>query len=378
MSAHSVGLSRLVCRAWGGNRRAGCYTSCMNIPRDNRPARGRPNSLDIAYRAGVSQATVSRALRGSPLVSEATRRRVEQVARELNYKVDKCASNLRTQRSNTLALLLFEDATAEGPAINPFFLSLLASITRACARVGQDLLVSFQQLSEDWQADYENTHKADGLILLGYGDFIEYRSKLDRLHRRGAHFVRWGSAQPGQPGLVIGCDNVAGGRELTRHLISLGRRRIAFIGTQTKQYPEFRDRYAGYFRALRESGLCIDPALQANAITTEESGCAAMKSLIDRGVKFDAVFGASDLIAIGAMQALLEAGYDVPGDVSVVGFDDIPAAAYARRPLTTVAQDTRHAGAILVESLLHQINDQPVEGRMISGKLVVRGSCGAR
>lgn len=345
--------------------------------REKRSVSGRPNSLDIAYQAGVSQATVSRALRGSPLVSESTRLRVEEVARELNYKVDKSASNLRTQRSNTLALLLFEDPTADGPAINPFFLSMLASITRASARVGQDLLVSFQQLSNDWQADYENTHKADGLILLGYGDFIEYRNKLDRLNRRGAHFVRWGSAQPGQPGLVIGCDNVSGGRELTRHLLSLGRRRIAFIGTQTKQYPEFRDRYAGYFRVLRESGLEIDPALQIDAITTEESGYAAMKSLIHRNVRFDAVFGASDLIAIGAMQALLEAGFDIPGQISIAGFDDIPAATYARRPLTTIQQDTRRAGAILVESLLHLINEEAVEGRMIPGKLVVRDSCGA-
>lgn len=321
---------------------------------------------------------MSRALRGSPLVSEQTRRRVEAIARELNYKVDKSASNLRTQRSNTLALLLFEEPTADGPAINPFFLSMLASITRACARVGQDLLVSFQQLSDDWQADYENTHKADGLILLGYGDFIEYQSKLDRLNAHSAHFVRWGSPQPGQPGLVIGCENVGGGREMTRHLISLGRRRIAFIGTQTKQYPEFRDRYAGYFRAHKESGLAVDQSLQAGAITTEESGYAAVKSLIDSGARFDAVFGASDLIAIGAMQALLEHGYDIPGQVALAGFDDIPAAAYARRPLTTIQQDTRRAGAILVESLLHLINGEPVSGRTIPGRLVVRASCGAR
>jgi len=350
----------------------------MDNSREKRPPKGRPNSLDIAHRAGVSQATVSRALRGSPLVSELTRQRVEQVARELNYKVDKSASNLRTQRSNTLALLLFEEPGAEGPSINPFFLSMLASITRACARVGQDLLVSFQQLSDDWQADYENTHKADGLILLGYGDFIEYRSKLERLNRHGARFVRWGSAQPGQPGLVIGCENVGGGREMTRHLISLGRRRVAFIGTQTKQYPEFRDRYAGYVHAHKESALAIDPALQVDAITTEQSGYQAMKSLIGAGTRFDAVFGASDLIAIGAMQALLEHDYEIPDQVSIAGFDDIPAAAYAHRPLTTIQQDTRRAGAILVECLLHLINGEPVQGRTIPGKLVLRSSCGAR
>lgn len=344
-----------------------------------RPSRARPNSLDIAHHAGVSQATVSRALRGSPLVSEATRRKVERIARELNYKVDKSASNLRTQRSNTLALLLFEEVgIGEGAQINPFFLAMLASITRACAAVGQDLLVSFQQLSDDWQADYESTHKADGLILLGYGDFIEYRSKLDRLIERGAHFVRWGSAQAGQPGLSIGCDNVRGGLEITRHLLALGRRRIAFIGTRTKQYPEFRDRYAGYCRALKQSGLPIRDVLQADAITSEQSGFDAMNRILSRGTRIDAVFGASDLIAIGAMQALFEHGLSVPEQVAVAGFDDIPIAAYARRPLTTIQQDTRRAGAILVESLLGLIHEEPVTSRVIPGKLVVRASCGAR
>lgn len=351
----------------------------MDQPPRQRPPKGRPNSLDIAHRAGVSQATVSRALRGSPLVSEATRLKVERIAREFNYKVDKSASNLRTQRSNTLALLLFEEpGGAEGSQINPFFLSMLASITRVCAAVGQDLLVSFQQLSDDWQADYESTHKADGLILLGYGDFIEYRPKLERLTERGAHFVRWGSSQAGQPGVSIGCDNVQGGLDMTRHLLSTGRRRIAFIGTQTKQYPEFRDRYAGYCRALKQAGIAIDPDLQADAITSEQSGFEGMRRIIDSGTRFDAVFGASDLIAIGAMQALIEAGYTVPEQVSVAGFDDIPIAAFARRPLTTVQQDTRRAGALLVESLLHLINDEPVESRVIPGKLVVRASCGAR
>lgn len=112
----------------------------------------RVTSLDIAHRAGVSQATVSRVLAGSPLVNAETRRRVELAVRELNYKVDRHASSLRTQRAGTLALLLFEDPTQDDSHINPFFLSMLGSITRACARHGHDLLVSFQQLSDDWHA----------------------------------------------------------------------------------------------------------------------------------------------------------------------------------------------------------------------------------
>ena len=124
------------------------------------------NSIDIAYRAGVSQSTVSRALRNSPLVNKATRERIQAIAKELNYKVDKNASNLRLKSSATIALLLFEDPTSDDSLINPFFLSMLGSITRACARSGYDLLVSFQQMNADWHADFEDSNKADGIILL--------------------------------------------------------------------------------------------------------------------------------------------------------------------------------------------------------------------
>ncbi len=325
-------------------------------------------------RAGVSQATVSRALRGSPLVNKETRERIEAIARELNYKVDKSASNLRTQRSNTLALLLFEDPTDDQSLINPFFLSILASITRAAAAAEQDLLVSFQQLSDDWQADYENTHKADGLILLGYGDYLEYRAKLERLTAGGAHFVRWGAARPDQPGLAIGCDNIGGGEAVTRHLIEQGRKRIAFIGEASSHYPEFNDRYRGYRKALEAAGLEIDPALQVDAITTESSGLEATRELLKRGVAFDAVFGASDLIAIGAIQAVFDSGQEVPGDVAVVGFDDIPMAQYCRPALTTLRQDTIAAGQVLVESLLKLIAGEDIECHTIAGELIVRAS----
>src|SRR5690606_1607464 len=112
--------------------------------------KGKPTSLDIAHLAGVSQPTVSRALSGSPMVNEETRKRILAIAEQLNYKVDKNASNLRRQHSGTLALLFFEDPTPDDSAINPFFLSMLGSITRACGQRGYDLLISFQQASEDW------------------------------------------------------------------------------------------------------------------------------------------------------------------------------------------------------------------------------------
>jgi DNA-binding LacI/PurR family transcriptional regulator len=340
--------------------------------------KGKPTSFDIAYHAGVSQATVSRALRGSPLVSLDTRRRVQEIAKELHYKVDKNASNLRRQNAATLALLLFEDPTSDDSLINPFFLSMLGSITRASALEGYDLLISFQQLSEDWHADYQDSNKADGLILLGYGDYETSRGKLERLVEQDTHFVRWGAVVEGQPGISIGCDNVQGGRAATEHLLTLGRHAIAFVGTASSHCPEFFDRYRGHCQALSATGLPVLPELQVDANdSTELVGYRAMYELIGRGVTFDAVFAASDLLAIGAMRALSDQGVRVPGDVAVVGFDDIPIARFVNPPLTTVLQDTKLAGEILVATLLRQIRGEPAQNRMLPAKLVIRRSCGA-
>jgi DNA-binding LacI/PurR family transcriptional regulator len=335
---------------------------------------GKATSFDIAHLAGVSQPTVSRALRGSPTVSAETRRRIEMIAQQLNYKVDKNASNLRSQHSNTLALLLFEDPTPDDSLINPFFLAMLGSITRACAQRGYDLLVSFQQLSGNWHVDYEDCRKADGIILLGYGDFLEHRARLEQLVRQGTHFVRWGATLEGQTGLAIGCDNFAGGLQAVRHLLERGRKRIAFLGDASNHYPEFLERHRGYVHTLKEAGAEISAALQIDAITLEESGYSAARELLKRGESFDGIFAASDLIAIGAMRALHEHGLEIPRDVSIVGFDDIPAASLASPPLTTVLQDTRLAGELLIETLLSSIREEPVATKVLPTKLVVRKS----
>jgi DNA-binding LacI/PurR family transcriptional regulator len=334
-------------------------------------------SFDIAQLAGVSQPTVSRALRGSSTVSEKTRKRIEAIAKQLNYKVDKNASSLRRNAADTIALLFFIDPTPDDTMINPFFLSMLGSITLTCAKRGYDLLTSFQQLSSDWHVDYEDSRKADGIILLGYGDYEDYHAKLEKLVEQGTHFVRWGFVQEGQPGTTIGCDNFRGGYDAVQHLISLGRRKIAFIGDASSHYPEFHDRYRGACEAQKVNGIAIDEARQAPAIITEQSGYDAVTGLIRRGIKFDAIFAASDLIAIGAIRALGDNQLDVPGDIAVVGFDDIPAASLTHPALTTVQQDYRRAGEVLVDALLRQIQNQKADTKALPAKLIVRKSCGA-
>ncbi|WP_425230847.1 substrate-binding domain-containing protein [Sphingomonas sp.] len=334
---------------------------------------GKATSFDIAELAGVSQPTVSRALRGDSTVSEATRLRVRAVAQQLHYTVDKNASALRRGRSNTLALLFFEDPLPNRSLINPFFLAMLGSMLRTCAERGYDLLTSFQRMDSDWQAEWEDSRKADGLILLGHGDFEQYRERLDGLVRRGTHFVRWGSPDAAADGITVGCDNLAGGRAAGERLLALGRRRLVFLGEASDSYPEFRDRDAGLRQAIAAApGGAI--VARADAISTEEAGETAAQRLLASGVAFDGLFAASDLIALGALRALAAAGLRVPDDVAVIGFDDIPAASSSSPPLTTVAQDYARAGEVLVETLIALLDAQPTADVLLPPRLVLRGT----
>ena len=334
----------------------------------------RPTSFDIAELAGVSQPTVSRALSGNPSVSAETRARVLAAAAQLQYTVDKNASGLRRQHSRTLALLFFEDLSPEDSLINPFYLSMLGSMVRNCAARGYDLLISFQQLSSDWHVDYEDSRKADGIILLGYGDYLLYRPRLEKLIEQGTHFVRWGSPREGEIGTTIGSDNEGGGFAATEHLLSAGRRRIAFFGSASPAYPEMLDRWLGYCRAHEKAEVGVDPTLRFDALPSEEAGARAAGDLLASGAKFDGVFASSDLAAIGAMRVLQEAGCRVPADVAIVGFDDLAAARSARPSLTTVAQDARLAGESLVVALIEAVEKSTATSQLLPVELKVRGS----
>ena len=337
-----------------------------------------PTSRDIADIAGVSQATVSRALRNSPLVREETRERIQQIARDLNYFVNRNAAGLRTHQSNTIALLLFDETEGADAQINPFFLSMIGYMSRSAASMGYDILVSLQQLTNDWHIEYQASHRADGLILLGYGDYVSYREKLQALAAANTRFIIYGEFAADQPGLSLGCDNVEGGLIATRHLIGLGHRRIAILGDTSNRHPEFLSRLEGFLKALDEAGISTDDTLQIYADNTEEDGHRAVARFIASGVEFDAVFAVTDLLAIGAVQALADAGRTVPEDVSVVGFDDLPRASYVTPPLTSVRQDTREAAEGLVRRIVGLIEGDDVESGQIQPKLIIRESCAPR
>ena len=337
-------------------------------------SRRRATSFDIAALAGVSQPTVSRALSGNSSVSAETRARVMAAAEQLHYIVDRHASSLRSRSSRTLGLLFFEDPTPDDTLINPFYLSMVGSMVRACGKRGYDLLISFQQASGDWHIDFEDSGKADGLILLGYGDYLATRPRLEQMVTQGTHFVRWGAARDGQIGTTVGSDNEAGGRLAAEHLISRGRRHLAFFGTADAASPEFLERWAGFRTAQKAAGLAVDSRLTIDARPSEESGRAAAEQLLATGLRCDGIFAASDLTAIGAMRRLTEAGMAIPGDVSIVGFDDMVAARLSDPPLTTIAQDPRRAGETLVDTLIAQVEGEAPPSTLLPIRLIERGS----
>jgi len=336
-----------------------------------------PTSRDIADAAGVSQATVSRALRNSPLVRKETRDRIHRIARELNYIVNRNAAGLRTRQSSTLALLLFDEGKKAEAEINPFFLSMIGSITQAASNLGYDLLVSSQHLENDWHLEYKVSNRADGLILLGYGDYVAYREKLAALAEARTNFIIWGPIVDDRPGNSLGCDNESGAFQATEHLARLGRKRIAFLGSTSEANPELRARHRGYLRALHQSELPAIDSLHIQVDNSEQLGFEAAGELIRRGETFDAIMAATDQIAIGAMRALAVNGMRIPEDVSIVGFDDLPVASYVSPALTTMRQNTRIAGQLLVDKLVHLIDGDEVESQLIAPRLIVRESCGA-
>lgn len=336
----------------------------------------KPTSFDIAHLAGVSQSTVSRALNNSELVNPETRQKVQAIAKQLNYQVDKNASNLRRQRSGTIALLLFEDQTSDDSLVNPFFLAMLGSITRSCSLRGYDLLVSFQNLDHNWHAEYEDSNKADGLILLGYGDYRAYEGKLTQLRQQHTHVMRWGAPVNKYPGISIGCDNVNGCKEITIHLVKHGYKKLVFIGDIGQKAPEFQGRYEGFLQGINwaESHGFNVTHQQINAESTEQAGQQGTESMLT--TLPDAIVCAADIIAVGVLKTLAEKGLNVPHDVAVVGFDNIQLAAYTNPGLTTVQQNTNQAGETLVENLLLAIEGHTTQDHLMPTKLIIRQSCG--
>lgn len=283
----------------------------------------------------------------------------------------------RSKKIHTLAVLISEDLEREDSPINPFFLPLIGQILKYAGAQGYEVLTSLQQSSDDWGTDYGFSRRADGVIFLGCRDYDIYTHKFEYLNEVGDPWVVWGVDRPDCAKLCIASDNEGGARDAVRHLIGLGRRRIAYLGKSSADHPEFRERFEGYRHALGEAGIAFDPALVGDCFLRREEAAARIEAMMAAGAVFDAIFCATDLLAMGAMQQVIRAGLRVPRDVSVIGFDDIWVCSSLSPSLTTVHQDTAAAARALVDGLSGLIEDEPFQITRIPTRLIVRESCGA-
>ncbi len=331
-------------------------------PRRNKQA---VTVYDIALRAGVSPATVSRVLGGAPHVSPQKRAAVLDAARTLRYRPNLMAQDLASGRSQTVGLVLPDTVSSVwGQLVNGVETALRA-------RRYHLLMASAKGSNGEQRAlDLLLSHQVDGLVLASGALSDDELAAIVG----GVPFVTVCRGAVGDDSSRIRVRNREGARDAVRHLLGLGHRRIAHISGPAG-HGDALERRAGYAEALAEARLALDPTLVAESEFNMLGGRTAMERLLAADAPFTAVFAASDQIALGAILALDAHGLDVPGDVSIVGFDDDTFASYCRPPLTTVRQAMFDIGQAAVASVLARVHGaEPTPLPSFDAPLLVRAS----
>jgi len=324
---------------------------------------------DIARLANVSKPTVSRALSNSPLVNKETRSHVLSVAAKHGYAVNRNAQKLRHKRTNTIAVSMDFRSHRSNHISDPFMFDLLAGVSEALGDHNQDLLLcapnhnnsaSFRQIL--------NERGADGFIILGQG---HREDMLKEFAQTGAPIVVWGAAAQDANYCVVGSDNFLGGKLAGEYFLEQGRRHFLFVGDTS-----FREMH------LRREGLrsVVESAAEDILLDDIELHGFAYDSAFDAATRYldviesrpDAVFTWNDTAAMAFISAFKDAGARVPGDVSVVGYNDISAAQYFSPPITTIRQDTHQAGRVLAAKLLRIIEGETPKSSLIRTELIHR------
>lgn len=326
---------------------------------------------DIAREAGVSYASVSRALSGSRGVSLKTAQRILAVAKELNYSPNGIARNLVNQHSKTIGLIVPDIS-------NPFFADIALSVIHTAEKAGYQTILSnsdWEPRAQERQLQLMREQRVDGVILKPVqdaGDDVAYESlglPAVLLHYSGSKVVS-----------CVDTDHEYGGYLITCHLLGCGCNRIAFIGGLPDSRSNLQ-RLEGYTRALREAGLAPEDRLVRHGPFTSESGYALTRELLERPAPPDALFCGNDVIALGALQYAQEAGISVPRELCIAGFDGISYASLAQIRLTTIRQDRQRMGETATHLLLDAIeaNAAPtVQKILLTPTLLAQATTGKR
>ncbi|HEU4630362.1 MAG TPA: LacI family DNA-binding transcriptional regulator [Gemmatimonadaceae bacterium] len=329
---------------------------------------------DVATRAGVSVATVSRVFNDSGPVHEETRRRIREAARELRYAPNSAARSLSTRRTSTLGVLL-PDLHGE------FFSEIIRGIDLTAQRRHHHLIVSssHNHRSEVAAALRAMRGRVDGLILMSPAvDAETLVAELPVPDTLRVVLLNCAVRDPRFDGLEI--DNIGGARAVVEHLTGCGHRRVAMILGPARNH-DADERRRGYRAALRAAGLEPRPEWEHSGDFTDAAGYQAAAALLRLVPRPTAIVAANDAMAIGALSAVREAGLRVPEDMAVVGFDDVPIARYVHPPLTTVRVGIGELGARAAETLLEALAEGEAHRPrhvVVPTTLVVRDSCGCR
>ncbi|GAB3115392.1 LacI family transcriptional regulator [Aestuariicella hydrocarbonica] len=328
---------------------------------------------DVAKLAGVSIATVSRTLSKPESVAESTRKTVMAAVQKSGYVTNSLASNFRRRRTNNVVVLVPDIS-------NPFFAAVIQGIEFKAAEAGYRILLGDTQQSREREQAYVQLvpqRQADGLICLGQDMPLEQEPNGKQPEAAFPVVMACEYAGPLKvPSVVI--NNTRAAREMMEYLLSLGHKRIGYInGPQGSSLCA--QRLSGYQEALTAAGLPVKPALIEEGDYSLATGYAATRRLLKQRSKPTALFCASDEMAIGAMHAARDLGLDIPGELSIAGFDDIDAAAYCYPPLTTVRQPRSEIGQMAMALMLESLADEPTLPRQVilPHQLVVRASTAA-
>ena len=325
----------------------------------------RVTSVEVAQQAGVSQSTVSRVFSARDGVSSETTMRVREVARELGYKPDALASSLITRRTNMIGLVMAEISS-------PFYPYVLEKFTQQLHDLGRQVLLFSTGPGKDVDDVLPDVlrYKVDGLII---ANAVLGSALVEECVRMGTPLLLFNRYVRGAHASAVSCDNGAGGRLVADLLLDAGHTRLAYIAGKVNTSTNL-DREGGFAERLRERGYTTWLREQANY--TYESGFEAAQRLFARTNWPDAIFCANDITALGVIDAARQVGISIPEQLSVIGFDDIPAASWGAYMLTTVRQPVNTMIDLSIRALLERIEmpELPPITTFVPGPLVRRGS----
>lgn len=328
------------------------------------------NIAELAELAGVTAGTVSRALSGKGYISEKTRERIRALAEEHNFRPNALARNLRTQRTGAINVVIPLGHDRGQHISDPFFMTMLGHLADELTERGYELILSrIIPDNDDWLDRIVDSGRSDGIILIGQSDQADV---LDRVSDRYAPLVAWGGYYKGQRHCSVGSDNFLGGAMAARHLIERGCRRIAFFGDPVS--VEISQRLEGCRSALSAAGLMGQPTVLPTHLA-EDLNAEEIETYfsIEKSAP-DGIVAASDVIAMSALMALARKPAAVPGEIKVIGYDDLPIASRTAPRLTTIRQDFTAGAAHLIDCLFQRISGVESASMVIKPELIVRES----